>query len=723
MKKLFKSATFSFPDHHSIKSLSPFSPPPPSHHYSFKSSHSSLPSHHHHHSRTPSSSSSQYTFSESTNQEILHTATQIITKWGCSGDSGIYEAAESLFTEDRKEEVRAFISIVLDLQAAMKYLLSTDPYSDMLIQGQNLLQTAMTRLQREFYIILKTNKQYLHPESLSTRLSKWSSNPSPGSSHGGLWSRSSKSDFEDPDDLVSEEDYSLQSGDGSGLESNKLVISAMNDLKLIADCMISSGYAKECVMVFKMVRKSIVAEALYSLGFERLCSSTSSKLHKMSWESLEPKIKNWLSAVYFAVRALFNGEKILSDHVFSSSSTIGESCFSEIIRDGALSLFAFPEQIVAKRKKLTENSSETGRIFDILDLYEAIVELSPEIEYIFSCNSTSVVRSQAETSLLKLGEAARAMIGEFESSIQKETAKSQPVPGGDLHPLTTNVMNYVMGLSEYSVVLTEILGDCSLALPEDYFESPYGSDVHANVASRFAWIILILLCKLDGKAGRHGDVALSYLFLANNLWYIVDKVRRTVNLRRLLGERWLERQEAKVRQYTASYERVGWGKVISSFQPEVEAAAEVGAGGVGGEAVENSVEESREWFLKFNAAFEEAHRKQKDWAVVDRKMRDEITVAVARKVVPGYRKEYGKYRGALVRGKGVNGGVKSVVRFAPEDLENYLSVLHFGTGGVGGDSGGSASSRSETSLSSSSASSTDSSPSNSVVGSTTTITA
>ncbi|GAB4824349.1 hypothetical protein Ancab_007237 [Ancistrocladus abbreviatus] len=677
MEKLFKSSTFSFHDHHSLKSSSPSFPPfssPSSCRSGFKSSHSSSPSHHHH-SPTPSvSSSSDNTLYESVVEETFNTAGTTITKWGYSPDSDRYELSESLFTEDRKEEASEFISTVNNLQAVMKYLLSTNPLSEILIHGQKLLQMAMIRLQREFYTILKTNKQYLHPESLSTRLSPRSSVSIRSSSHQRLSSSSSTSDFEDYD-LVSEEDYRI--------ESKKLVISAMNDLKLIADCMISSGYAKECAMVYKMVRKSIVDESLYCLRIERLCSSPNLKLHKMSWESLEPKIKNWLSAVDFVVRTLFNGEKILSDHVFSSSTTIRDSCFSEITGDGALSFFAFPEQIIAKRKKSPQKSFSPANVRRVLDLYEAIVDVLPEIECIFSSNSTSVIRSQAETSLQKLGEAVSSMIGEFESLIKKETAKSPPVAGGGLHPLTTNVMEYVTALSEYSVVLTEILGDNCLALPEDYFENGSGSDVHVNVTARFAWIILILLCKLDSKAGRYGDVALSYLFLMNNLRYVVDKIHKTVNLRQLLGERWLEMQEAKVRQYAESYERVGWWKVISALEPTV-----VGARSGGDTTADFSAKEAKEWFVKFTGAFEEAYRKQKEWVVVDGKMGDRIKVSLARKVVPVYGEVYEKHKGVLVSMEGAHDQVEPVVRFAPEDLEHYISNLLCGIADVGGGSMG-----------------------------------
>ncbi|KAF2288768.1 hypothetical protein GH714_012400 [Hevea brasiliensis] len=55
---------------------------------------------------------------------------------------------------------------------------------------------------------------------------------------------------------------------------------AMADLRSIAECMISSGYAKECVNVYKIIRKSIIDEGIYRLGVERMSPS---QINKMDW--------------------------------------------------------------------------------------------------------------------------------------------------------------------------------------------------------------------------------------------------------------------------------------------------------------------------------------------------------------------------------------------------------------------------------------------------------
>ncbi|KAK6234795.1 hypothetical protein SCA6_010132 [Theobroma cacao] len=591
---------------------------------------------------TPPASPLPHTFSESLMEENIEVAEFVITKWDSLSESNSSHCnIGSLFSDDNREEAKLYLSSVKGLQKAMQYLASHQASSEKLVPAQTLMQTAMKRLEREFYQILKSNRDYLDPESVSTHSS---ARPST--------SRSSFSDFENESENERDEDESIP-------EVERVSLAAMTDLKAIADAMISAGYTRECLKIYKIIRKSIVDEALYHLGVESL---TFQQIQKMDWEVLELKIKNWLNAVKMAVKTLFYGERILCDHVFSVSDKIRESCFSEISKEGALALFGFPET-VAKCKKTPE------KMFRILDLYEAVSDLWPEIESIFSFELTSTVRSTAVNSLIRLGEAVRTMLTDFEMAIQKDSSKST-LAGGGIHPLTRYVMNYISFLVDYSGSLSDILADWPLTipspLPESYFGSPDNEEsISSPISVRLAWLILVMLCKLDGKAAMYKDVALSYLFLANNLQYIVGKVRQS-NLKFLLGDDWVTRHELKVKQYAANYERVGWSKVVASL-PENSTA-------------EIPVDQVIDHFRKFNSAFEETYTKQTSWVIADPKLRDDIKISLARRIVPIYKEFFEKYGGMQLRKKM---WVESLVRYTPDDLGNYWSDLFFGSGSSG----------------------------------------
>ena len=596
-------------------------------------------------STIPPSSPTHRTFSESIMDENFDTARALILRWDSdrnnmsdASTSSSSSAASSLFHGDR-QEAKQYLSSVKDLQSAMHFFISRPDASEKLVSAQTLMEKAMKRLQKEFYQILSSNRQYLDAESVSNHSSRAST-------------ISSLSDFED------EVEDDLRATTESISEVERVSAAAMADLKSIADCMISSGYGKECVKIYKVIRKSIVEEGLYHLGVEK---TSLSHILKMDWEVLEYKIKGWLNAVKFAVKTLFYGERILCDHVFSASASIRESCFTEIAAEGALCLFSLPE-MVAKCKKSPE------KMFRTLDMYEAISDLWPEIESIFSFECTSTVRTQAVNSLVRLGDAVRVTLEEFESAIQKDVSKA-PVPSGGIHPLTRYVMNYVAFLADYSEILADIFADYPMTfeskLPESYFGSFESEEASSSpITMRLAWLILVLLCKLDGKAELYKDVALSYIFLANNLQYVVVKARDS-NLRFLLGDEWVARHEAKVRQYAANYERVAWSKVYASL-PE-DPTAEI------------TPEQTKNCFRRLNVSFEDAYRKQTAWVVPDARLRDEIKVSVARRLVPAYRAFYEKHRGGLER----QCGSESLVVYAPENLDNYLSDLFFGTGNGG----------------------------------------
>ncbi|KAG5239783.1 exocyst EXO70 family protein [Salix suchowensis] len=580
---------------------------------------------------TPSTpSSSTHKFSESMAEETVEHAESIITKWDPNSSS--ITRVTSLFHGNR-DEAEDFLTSVRDLRRVMHTLVSEHPASDMLVPSQKLMQMAMARLQKEFYQILAATRDKLDPESVSLRSSDGSRN------------------FEDENELGSEEE--LKTAGDSISDVERVMAVAMLDLKSIADCMIGSGYSNECVKIYKLIRKSVVDEGLHLLGIEKFRPS---QIHKMNREALEHMIKNWIKAVKIAVKTLFNGEKALCDHVFSASQTIKESCFSEI-SEGARNLFKFPV-LVAKCKKLPE------RIFPLMELYEALSDLQPEMEFIFNSESTSDINLQVVSSLHGLAESIRAVLSDFASTIQNDSSKTLIV-GGGIHPLTQKVMNYISSLADYSRILSDIFSDSppprNTALPEAYFEIPtFDSSLAPAVSVHLAWLILVLLCKLDRKAEVYKDMTLSYLFLANNLQIVLDKVC-TTRLNVLLGEDWVFKLAQKVIQYASNYETMAWGKVFSSLldinSPPL------------------SPEEAKECFQRFNAAFEEAYKKQASWVVPDMKLRDELKVSIAKELIPAYREFYDTHRMALK----MENNFEMFVRFTPDDLENYISALFHGT--------------------------------------------
>ncbi|EOA39100.1 hypothetical protein CARUB_v10011844mg [Capsella rubella] len=530
----------------------------------------------------------------------------------------------SLFSPQNRLQGRHFLEVLGRLQYAIQSTVVMNPDSAKLAQGQDLMGKAMKHLEKEFYRVMKSNSRFLDPESVSGWSSRLSESNTPLRSSGNALDSSS-----DDHELDYDTSSDLGNDRGGFGDANAIV-----DLKMIANCMISSGYEKDCVKIYKKFRKKIIADALSNLGFEKL---TSTQMHKLEWEILEKKIKAWVRVARVAITTLFNRERILSNHIFTSS--VAESCFVEITLQSALNLFIF-SLTVAKSKKSAE------KIFPTLDVYQTILHLIPKIDQIFSYDSTATVRSQASESLEKLSGSVNAMMMEFQSSITKESSKSA-IPGGGVHQLTRYVMNFIVFLADYNDSLTTVFKESSsLPLPEDYFRSSGEENPGSGDQSPMA------LCKIDAKSRLYNISALSYLFLANNLHYVVTKVR-TSNLKVVLGEDWVTNHEVKVTQYLEKYEKLAWGDVVTSLPRD--------------STMETKAEES---LRRFNEAFEEAYKKHKPWVVPDPKLRVEIQASVSNKLIPGYTSFYKKY--PL--------GSCKIVRFTPEDLNSYISDLYIGLG-------------------------------------------
>ncbi|RVW49398.1 Exocyst complex component EXO70H1 [Vitis vinifera] len=355
-------------------------------------------------------------FSEYMMEESVDQAHAIITKWDTKSPT-------SLFHENRKEG-REFLKCVKDLRTAMHFFLSQKSASGKLVLAQQLMQIAMKRLEKEFYQILSANRDRLDPDSVRSCVSGRSSN---------------SDDDQYQCDVGSDEEINVAGESISEVE--RVSALAMYDLKAIADCMIGCGYGKECVKIYKIIRKSIVDEGLYRIGIER---NSSSQISKMNFEALQHKIKHWLSAVRIAVKTLFMAREF---SVIMSSQLR--------IPSGNHPLQRSPEKepsISSNFRSWSPEPRDHHRIKScFLDLYEAISDLLPEIELIFSFESTSAVRLQVSSSLQKLSEAVRATLSEFESVVQKDSSKTL-VTGGGIHPLTESAMNYISSLANYSGV-------------------------------------------------------------------------------------------------------------------------------------------------------------------------------------------------------------------------------------------------------------------------------
>lgn len=600
-------------------------------------------------------------------------AENIILRWDSTASE---EAREKMIFDGERHEVDRYLRAVDEIQRSM----SSASLSDDQNKVNSAIQIAMARLEDEFRNILISHTIPIEADSLiSDQEQPSSTEHASSSSHHHHHDGDADTDDGDDDGDVDNKLLRFDSGGGGGSsgggassvnssyrstssirEIDLIPCEAVYDLRCIAERMVSSGYLRECIQVYGSVRKSTVDASFRRLGIEKLSIGD---VQRLEWEQLEAKIRRWIRAAKVCVRTLFASEKKLCEQIFDGVGTsIDDACFMETVKGPAIQLFNFAEAISISRRS-------PEKLFKILDLHDALMDLIPDIDLVFDSKSSDSIRVQAAEILSRLAEAARGILSEFENAVLREPSKV-PVPGGTIHPLTRYVMNYISLISDYKQTLNDLIvskpstgsrysGDPST--PDMEFDELEGK---TPLAIHLIWIIVILQFNLDGKSKHYKDASLSHLFIMNNVHYIVQKVRGSPELREMIGDDYLKKLTGKFRQAATSYQRATWVRVLYCLRDEGLHVSGGFSSGVSKSAL-------RERFKAFNAMFEEVHRTQAVWLIPDSQLREELRISISEKLIPAYRSFLGRFRSHIESGK----HPENYIKYSVEDLED--AVLDF----------------------------------------------
>ncbi|KAL8556990.1 hypothetical protein ACS0TY_004457 [Phlomoides rotata] len=562
------------------------------------------------------------------------------------------DADSSSFSDDYLAAVDQMIQLTEELNLG-----SFDAGDEVTDRAENALQLAMTRLEDEFRHVLIRNtvpldSDRLHRSSLST------SAAAIAIAATEFFSDDANESLED----VSSGRYSHHSpgrgvsfgGDDMSLEL--IHPDAVIDLREIADRMIRSGYEKECCQVYCSVRRDVLDECLSILGVEKLSIE---EVQRMDWRSLDDKMKKWIQAVKVVVRGLLWSEKHLCEHIFAGSDLIKEVCFVETSKGCVMQLLNFGEAVAIGKRSVE-------KLFRILDMYDALVQVLPDLQTLFTDEDTGdMVCDEANGVLDGLGKAAIATFVEFESAVQGEASR-KPIQNGEIHPLARYVMNYTKLLVDYTDTLNSLLENVEDESPQPDRQNTDNSESESMsaIARRLLALIISLESNIEEKSKVYEDTAMQYIFLMNNILYVVQKVKDS-ELRNLLGDNWIKKRRGLIRQYATQYLRASWTKVLSCLKDE----------GIGGSSSNPSKVALKERFKNFNACFEDIYRIQTAWKVPDPQLREELRISISEKVLPAYRSFMGRFGSHLESGRHAG----RYIKYTPDELENYLLDLFEGT--------------------------------------------
>ncbi|KAF8389936.1 hypothetical protein HHK36_024455 [Tetracentron sinense] len=565
-----------------------------------------------------------------------------------------WESDQSMIWESGPEEASEYLLAVDEVRRLTESLGSLSLNEDveenkLLCRAHNVLQMAMDRLEEEFCYILVQNRQPFEPEHMSFRSSE---------------------DLLDVYSTISIEDDPVEDSlqrDSCSKGAEEFIIDLVHpdvilDLKCIANVMFTSSYDRECCQAFISIRKDALDECLFILEVEKLSIED---VLRMDWSSLNCKIKKWIRAMKIFVRVYLPSEKRLCEQIFEGFESIIPICFFESSKASILHLLNFGEAIAIGPR-------QPEKLFGILDMYEVLAGLLPDMDTLFSDDAGSSVRTERHEVIQRLGDSVRGTFVEFRNAVGSNTS-TIPFAGGGIHHLTKYVMNFIKALTEYSDTLNLLLedqdvGDTMSLLPnmnpvteeENESESSSYSVSVSPLAHHLRSITSILESKLDSKSKLYRDGSLQHFFLMNNIYYMVQKVKSS-ELRVLFGDDWIRKHNVKFQQHAISYERAAWTSILALLKDE-------GIYNPGSHSVSKTVLKER--FRSFNLAFEEIYKSQTGWLIPDIHLREDLRISTSLKVIQAYRTFTGRH---------VNHISDKYIKYSADDLQNYLLDLFEGS--------------------------------------------
>lgn len=557
--------------------------------------------------------------------------------------------AETKILRGPHEDLESYLQAIDQLRSNIQFFSNKKGFKSsdgVLNNTNNLLSKAISKLEDEFKRLLASYSKPVEPDRLFEGLpnSLRPSSESPGHLGDSTGKNSSN---------IHSEQHKINLENAVYTPPTLVPPRVLPLLHDLAQQMVQAGHQQQLLKIYRDTRSSVLEESLRKLGVEKLSKDD---VQKMQWEVLEAKIGNWIHFMRIAVKLLFAGERIVCDQIFEGFDSLPDQCFSEVTASSVLVLLSFGDAI-AKSKRSPE------KLFVLLDMYEIMRELHSEIEMKFKGKACSEIRESAFGLTKRLAQTAQETFGDFEEAVEKDATKTA-VSDGTVHPLTSYVINYVKFLFDYQSTLKQLFLE---------FDSKDGTS--SQLASVTMRIMQALQTNLDGKSKQYKDLALTHLFLMNNIHYMVRSVRRS-EAKDLLGDDWVQRHRRIVQQHANQYKRNAWAKILQALSAQ-GLTSSGGGGSVGGDGGSSSgVSRAmvKDRFKTFNMQFEELHQKQSQWTVPDTELRESLRLAVAEVLLPAYRSFVKRFGNVVENGK----NPQKYAKYSPEDLERMLGEFFEG---------------------------------------------
>lgn len=565
-------------------------------------------------------------------EKQLKCAERMVLRW---------EANQSKIWDTGPGEVSEFLGAIDEVQTLIDSFSGVSVNEngrvrELIHRANNILQMAMLRLQEGIIHILVHHKLYFEPEYVSFH--------------------SCQEDVIYDESFVSLEDESVEASQrvsNTGSVSGEYLVDLIHpqvvpDLKAIASAMIAANYDQEFCEAFIGTRRDALNE--YFFVILELEKFSIDDVLKMKWSTLSSEIKKWNWAMKIIIRVYLTSEKQLCKKILGGFDTVCSLCFVEIAKATFLCLLNFGEAVAM-------GSTQPEKLFCLLDMYEVLDDLLPEIDSLLFEETGSYIRIEFHELLRKLGHSARQAFQELQKAIAADSSM-KPLPRGGIHPLTRYVMNYIKTLTIYDDTLNLLFEDQNTEDTHS-IESETEQDISlisfCPLACHLRSITSALECSLVVKSRLYREDSLRHIFLMNNIHYVVQKIKGS-DLRIFFGDEWIRKHIGKFQQHATSYQRATWCSVLSFLRDD---------GHCSNSALKTSYKER---CREFTNAFEDVYKIQTQWSIPDPQLKEDLRISTSLKVIHAYRTFIGRNRIS-----------DKHIKYTVDDLEKLLLDFFEGT--------------------------------------------
>ncbi|CAA3001200.1 exocyst complex component EXO70A1-like [Olea europaea subsp. europaea] len=182
---------------------------------------------------------------------------------------------------------------------------------------------------------------------------------------------------------------------------------------------------------------------------------------------------------------------------------------------------------------------------------------------------------------------------------------------------------------------------------------------------------LVFRLEDDGKSEQYKHVPLRHLFMMNDVFYVVQKIQGSHELREMIGDDYMAKLNWNVEQAMTSYQVSTCNKFLSCFREDGLYVSwwcfcsQVSKGAL------------RKRFTAFNSQFEEIQKFHSNCTVPDLELREKLRVSMVDKLIPAYKEFLRKFRTYTEIEQNSETQTKSFqkinVKHSVEDLEALIS--------------------------------------------------